>query len=299
MIWVNAHGRKADFVNWPILKRRRLRTMGWERGEEGMAQDLRKDWHAERIEDPKSYWKEERLDPAATFRPVKCVEISGSVREDLDVDLAMEVTTKIVLNGRCVVILSHLPGNIQELGLGHLISEGLIENISEVLSIQKEDHALICETEAHEIKVDLPSNPAEIHSDMRIKVSDLLKAVEGLNEQAKLWRRTGATHTSLVCSSTGESLASCEDVSRYCSLDKVIGMALFLGLDASKCCLITSGRLSEKTVSKAARAGYPIIASRSAPLFSGVMLAQKIGMTLVGFARKPNMYVYSGAERTV
>ena len=275
--------------------------METKRGEEGMAQDARGDWHAERIEASKNYWRDEMLDPAATFRPVRCVEISesGSVKEELDVDLAIEVVTKIILNGRCVASLSHLPGNVKALGIGHLISEGLIEYLNEVISIQEEDHALICETEARGPKPDQLSAPTEIRSDMRITASDLLNAVEGLNEQAKLWRRTGATHTSLVCSSTGEVLASCEDVSRYCSLDKVVGMALILGLDASECCLISSGRLSETAVLKAARAGYPIIASRSAPLHSGVMLARKVGMTLVGFARKPNMYVYSGAERIV
>ena len=295
--------------------------MKTERSKEMARRDPRKDWHAERIEDPKVYWRDERLDPAQTFRPVRCIEVSvsisgsssssssssgsgpGSARKELDVDLAAEVATKIILNGRTVASLSHLPGDLKELGFGHLISEGLIGNLDEIASIQKVDGALVCETEtdaeARGPESDLRSDPAEIRSDMKIKASDLLDAVEGLNEQAKLWRRTGATHTSLVCSSRGEVLASCEDVSRYCSLDKVIGMALFSGQEASECCLITSGRLSETMVLKAARAGYPVIASRSAPLLSGVMLARKVGMTLVGFARKPNLYVYSGAERIV
>jgi FdhD protein len=52
-------------------------------------------------------------------------------------------------------------------------------------------------------------------------------------------------------------------------------------------------------VAKAARAGFPILVSRTAPMNSGMELAQRIGMTLVGFARSPNLYVYSGMERII
>jgi FdhD protein len=52
-------------------------------------------------------------------------------------------------------------------------------------------------------------------------------------------------------------------------------------------------------VAKAARAGIPIVVSKAAPLSTGVQLSRMVGMTLVAFVRKPNMYVYSGAERVV
>ena len=68
-------------------------------------------------------------------------------------------------------------------------------------------------------------------------------------------------------------------------------------MDLSGCALITSGRLSGVMVAKAARADFPILVSRSAPMNSGVELAEKIGMTLVGFARSPNLYVYVGEGR--
>ncbi len=92
----------------------------------------------------------------------------------------------------------------------------------------------------------------------------------------------------------GKILASCEDVSRSSSVDKTVGAALLAGVDLSGCALITSGRLSGVMVAKAARAGFPVLVSRSAPMNSGVELAEKIGMTLVAFARSPNLYVYAG-----
>ena len=76
-----------------------------------------------------------------------------------------------------------------------------------------------------------------------------------------------------------------------------VGAALLSGANLSVCALITSGRLSGVMVAKAARAGFPVLVSRSAPMNSGVELAKKIGMTLVGFARSPRLYVYAGEER--
>jgi FdhD protein len=132
-----------------------------------------------------------------------------------------------------------------------------------------------------------------------MRAGAILNAVDQLNSQAKLWRRTGATHTSMICGSEGEVLVSCEDVSRSSSVDKAMGAALLAGVAPSQCALITSGRLSGVIVAKAARAGLPILVSRSAPMNSGVELAQKIGMTLVGFARSPNLYIYSGGQRVI
>jgi FdhD protein len=123
--------------------------------------------------------------------------------------------------------------------------------------------------------------------------------VDQLNESAKLWCRTGATHTSIICNVDGKILASCEDVSRSSSVDKIVGAALLEGVELSGCALITSGRLSGAMVAKAARAGFPILESRSAPTNSGVELAEKIGIKLVAFARSPNIYMYAGEERII
>jgi FdhD protein len=64
-------------------------------------------------------------------------------------------------------------------------------------------------------------------------------------------------------------------------------------------CMENGSLICETRDGKAARAGFPILASRSAPVNSGVELAQKIGMTLVGFVRSPNLHMYAGEERII
>lgn len=87
----------------------------------------------------------------------------------------------------------------------------------------------------------------------------------------------------------GKILASCEDVSGSSSVDKTVGAALLAGVDLSGCALITSGRLSGVMVAKAARASFPILGEQECAYEPGVELAEKIGMTLVAFARSPNL----------
>ena len=44
-------------------------------------------------------------------------------------------------------------------------------------------------------------------------------------------------------------------------------------------------------------AGIPILASIGAPLLSGVLFAQKYGVTLIGFAKRENFNIYANSER--
>jgi FdhD protein len=271
---------------------------------------MRENWHANRIEEPKSFWRDEHLDPNPTFRSRRCLEICGSDRHEIEADVAVEENVNIVLNGGCVTALAALPVQLKEMAIGFLIGEGLVESFQDISSVKEEKGSLICETKdgkaaswkGHQccrVGGAAIQNLKPIDSNLRIKASAILGAVDLLNESAKLWRRTGATHTSIICDVDGEVLDSCEDVSRSSSVDKTVGAALLAGVDLTQCALITSGRLSGVMVAKAARAGFPVLVSRSAPMNSGVELAEKIGMTLVAFARSPRLYVYVGEERII
>jgi len=267
-------------------------------------------WHSDRIEKPACYWKDERLDPQPTFRSRKCLEVSGTERREIEADVAVEVNLSIMVNGSCMTALAALPDHLKELAVGFLVCEGVVSSFQEISSVKVDGNSLICETrdqkalpwKGHQC-CSVGGNSTEglktVVSDLKMKSEDLLRAVGGLNENALLWRRTGATHMSIICNARGESLASCEDVSRSSSVDKTVGQALLSGADLSRCALITSGRLSGVMVAKAARAGFPILVSKSAAMNSGVELAEKIGMTLVAFARSPNLYIYTEVGRVL
>jgi len=275
---------------------------------------MRDNWHAERAGKWTSYWKDEMHDPSAPYILTDCVEISGEVRKELELDVVEEESIKIMLDGRHLVTLLALPGELRELAAGFLICEGVLKKIEDIRSISVQEDTVFCESTMDKDELELWTEVRSsgcigiksswegiesISSSVRMEKEVLLNAIEQIKEKGKIWRRTGGTHSSLICTREGDIVSFCEDVSRACSVDKAAGAALLSGRDLSNCALVTTGRLSGGMVAKAARARIPVVVSKAAPLSTGVELSKKVGITLVAFVRNPNLYVYSGEERVV
>lgn len=274
----------------------------------------RENWHAEKAGKWKSYWKDEVHDPSAPYLLTDCVEICGEGRKELELDVAEEESIKIMLDGRHLVTLLALPGELRELAAGFLICEGVLKGTGEIRSISVQEDTVICKSTMDKSELELWTEVRSsgcigiksswegiepITSKVKMKKEVLINAIEQIKEKGKIWRRTGGTHSSLICTREGDIVSFCEDVSRACSVDKAAGAALLSGRDLSNCALVTTGRLSGGMVAKAARAGIPIVVSKGAPLSTGVALSKMVGMTLVAFVRKPNLYIYSGEERII
>ncbi len=275
---------------------------------------MRENWHADKAGKWTSFWKDEAHDPSAPFLLTECVEISGEERKELELDVVVEESIKLMLDGHHLVTLLALPRELRELAAGFLVCEGVVKEIGDIRSMHVLEDTVFCEStmDAGELELwkEVRSSGCvgiksswegiePISSRVRIEKEVLLNAIEQIKERGKLWRRTGGTHSSLICNEEGEIVSFCEDVSRACSVDKAVGAALLSGRDLSGCALVTTGRLSGGMVAKAARAGIPVVVSKAAPLSTGVILSKMVGITLVAFVRKPNLYIYSGEERVV
>ena len=106
-----------------------------------------------------------------------------------------------------------------------------------------------------------------------------------------LFAVTGGTHGAMLVVDD-RLLAIREDVGRHNAVDKVIGHALRAGTDFSKTTLVVSGRIAFEIVQKAAVVGIGVIVAVGAPTSLAVALAQRAGMTLVGFVRAGRANVY-------
>jgi FdhD protein len=120
--------------------------------------------------------------------------------------------------------------------------------------------------------------------------------VELLFESQSLYRETGGVHTSAL--SDGESvLLAAEDIGRHNTLDKIAGMCLMRNVRPEKRILITTGRISSEMLQKAARMDVPILISRTSPSSLSIEMAERYGITLIGYARRHRFNVYSNSHR--
>ena len=241
------------------------------------------------------------------------------VRDGERDEVAVEEPLEIRVDGVALTVTMRTPGNDEELALGFLYGEGLIDgprvagltddlaaNVVDVQGPLLRDPGArrfyttsscgVCgKGSLEEVAVlapPLPEGP---------RVARALLA--GLPERLRqpTFARTGGIHaTGLFGAAGGDPLLVREDVGRHNAMDKVIGRALLDGrLPLAGHILCVSGRLSFELVQKAAVAGAPVLVGVGAPTSLAVELAADRGMTLAGFARGGNVNVYSGEQRVL
>ena len=63
--------------------------------------------------------------------------------------------------------------------------------------------------------------------------------------------------------------------------------------------IITSGRISSDILLKSALINIGLVVSRSAPTSLAVKLADKLGITIIGFARGNKLNIYTHSDRVI
>lgn len=239
-------------------------------------------------------------------------------REGVRDEVAVEEPLEIRVGGSPLAVTMRTPGHDEELALGFLFGEGLIEeaaaagpsadlaaNTVEVAGPLARDPGArrfyttsscgVCGKGALE-EVAVHAGPLPPGPPLSRKV--LAGLPDALRQPG--FERTGGLHATGLFEASGAALLVREDVGRHNSMDKVVGWALRHELTPlAGHVLCVSGRLSFELVQKAVRAGAPALVGVGAPTSLAVSLARDRNLTLCGFARGGRMNVYSGSERLV
>jgi FdhD protein len=117
-----------------------------------------------------------------------------------------------------------------------------------------------------------------------------------LFESQDLYRKTGGVHTSAL--SDGQKIyIVAEDIGRHNTLDKIAGRCLLEKIEMPRRILLTTGRISSEMIQKAGRIGAAIVISRTSPSSLSIQLAERWGITLIGYARRNRFNLYTHPER--
>ena len=214
------------------------------------------------------------------------------------------------------------PGQDEQLIVGYLHSEGIIESIDHVTEVNTtEDTVTVHLTEDANFEPnehvrrstitsscgicgkDSISNLLHIHGpplsdSFKVNQQDVSNAVTNLFTHQNAFKLTGGTHACARVIRGGEVIDAQEDIGRHNAMDKLIGNAVKLRqTPITEEMVVVSGRASFELVQKALRAGFPIFISVGAPSSLAVDLANEHGMTLISFAAETRMTVFSGSGR--
>ena len=225
------------------------------------------------------------------------------------------------------------PKNLDEFAIGYCLGEGLIktnEDIEEIkvsktnvliktrlnhtpeedfeedgiIQKRKEcEHACVCRLLEYQgvnsdngggirsqLKSMIPNK-----SSLKVNATQIMKDMENLKENAKIWQETGSVHVAQLIYKDKKIIR--EDVSRHVAVDKVIGAAFKLNYDLTQSYVTYSGRMPADMLIKVIRVGIPIIISNAAPAASGYEVAKKGNITMVGFVRGNRFNLYTVPER--
>ena len=231
--------------------------------------------------------------------------------------VAVEEPLEIRVGGEPLAVTMRTPGDDEDLAVGFLFGEGLIDgpreaaptadlaqNTIEVAGSLLRDPASrsfftssscgVCGKGAlEEVAVHAPALP---QGTLTIDRALLAALPDRLRQPG--FERTGGLHATGLFTPDGELLVSREDVGRHNAMDKVVGWALREGLvPLHRHVLCVSGRLSFELAQKAAVAGAPVLVGVGAPTSLAVELAGDRGLTLAGFARGDRVNVYTAPGR--
>ena len=248
-------------------------------------------------------------------KPIHYKQYEFQTWKTFDAETIVEAPVSLTVNGKVWLTFMCTPIDLEALAVGFLYNEGLIKKMDEVEDVRVCEHGDNIDVWLKHIAeqpiawrktsgctggvtaVDLLAKPnISLSSNIKLHPDVIESFVEMLLKAQELYRKTGGVHTSVL--SDGEkTLFSAEDIGRHNTLDKIAGFCLMNDVWTESRILITTGRISSEMLQKAAQLNVPILISRTSPSSLSIEMAERYGITLIGYARKNRFNVYSNMQR--
>jgi len=244
----------------------------------------------------------------------------GFILQPVEKQVITEISLKILINNDEYASLLCLNQCQEDLAVGFLYSEGVIDSYNDIASIsynerliaviiQLRDNISIrrqeslrsvtsgcgrCFTYINPLKQD---KYKIVESKRTYPIRKVLDIMGSFMSQSELYRDIGGVHSVLYHSDDFSVLN--EDIGRHNCVDKITGILMKDDklVRTREGIMFISGRISSEIMTKVIRLQIPIMVSRSTPTAAAVKLAEKYHVTLLGYVRGDSGYVYTCPER--
>ena len=218
------------------------------------------------------------------------------------VEVACEQTVSVFVNDRLSMRIVCTPQYIDELIIGRLLTENMIDGREDIRNLSISERGLQARVELRQnVDLELADKEADFVptccTDNKVylerkgkrrksvvpiawELSWFENILARLQQGEPLFLKTHATHTCYLAKEN-EVICCREDIGRHNALDKVIGYGLLHEIKLSECFLFTTGRIPTDMVKKAINAGIPIMASKTYPTRQAVEMAREAKITLI------------------
>jgi FdhD protein len=250
---------------------------------------------------------------------------SGDWKSIENGNVIVEQSVSLTVNGEIWLTFMCTPIDTEPLAVGFLYNEGVINSADEIVQIHLcaagdnvdvwLNHSVVkpnhwsrtsgCTGGMTGIEITGPQGAASdlINYDLSedrtvIQPEQVTRLVHKLFEAQDLYQQTGGVHTSVLTDGS-QNLIVAEDIGRHNTIDKIAGKCLLENISLPHRILLSTGRISAEMLQKAAKMDVAIIISRTAASSMAIDLAQRWGITLIGYARRDRFNVYSGHDRVI
>lgn len=200
--------------------------------------------------------------------------------------LVEETTFDLWVNGRLETVFACTPGAIRELVLGHLVSQGYIDGVDQVVFEDERSGT---------VRVRISGGSSREKSEripLDLACSSLREFAGEMFSRAVIYKKGGGIHCAAL--TDGEKLVAFkEDIGRQNALDKVVGEALLKGLPLNRLGYISSGRINIEIMEKVKNCRFPLVVSRSLVSSLAYEEAKRHRIALIGRIGDPSPIMYN------
>jgi len=247
---------------------------------------------------------------------VNLIRIKRNKREESSDLVARETTFTILLNKKKLVTLNCSPEKYKYLGLGFLYTSGILQKKEDIISLdinKKQDLMDIkikgvflpsdniinnnLWIENYQQQEEQEKGSLTINTSLKISSNLIYSLISKMQERADFFKLTGGVHSCALADKNGSIILFSEDISRYNTIDKILGEVFVNDIATENKIILTSCRITSGILRKIIIGKLPIVISRAAPTDLAIKLAKREGITLVGFVRGERMNIYTHPER--